>query len=103
MLTRKRWRHSQLLADHFWKHFLRYYLPNLQGRQKWQTEASNIQIGVPVTIVDPQLPRALWPTGRVSQTFPGSDKRIRTVEVKVGDRKYVRPVARIINLPALPD
>ncbi|XP_024865045.1 uncharacterized protein LOC119617585 [Kryptolebias marmoratus] len=38
ILGRRRWRHSQNLADHFWHHFLKYYLPGLQARQKWQTE-----------------------------------------------------------------
>lgn len=103
LLSRRRWRHSQLLADHFWKHFLKYYLPGLQARQKWQAEVPDLQVGTTVMIVDPQLPRALWPVGRVSQVLPGPDDRVRTVEVQVGDRTYVRPVARIIRLPALPD
>ena len=34
LLTRRRWRHSQVLADHFWSSFTRNYLPSLQARQK---------------------------------------------------------------------
>lgn len=103
MLNRRRWRHSQLLADHFWRHFLKYYLPSLQARQKWQTEVPGYQVGATVLVVDPQLPRALWPVGKVSEVLPGSDDRVRTVRVQVGDRTYTRPVARIIPLPALAD
>lgn len=103
MLSRRRWRHSQLLADHFWKYFLKFYLPDLQARQKWHTEAPDLQVGATVMIVDPQLPRALWPVGRVSEVLPGADDRVRTVRVQVWDRTYTRPVARIIHLPALPD
>lgn len=68
-LGQRRWRHSQILADHFWHHFLRYYLPGLQARQKWRTESANLQVGDVVMIVDNQLPRALWPVGKVSQVF----------------------------------
>ncbi|XP_063321729.1 uncharacterized protein LOC134619834 [Pelmatolapia mariae] len=35
-LGHRRWRHSQVLADHFWVQFTRNYLPNLQLRQKWR-------------------------------------------------------------------
>lgn len=82
---------------------MKYYLPGLQARQKWTSETADLQVGVTVMVVDPQLPRALWPVGQISQIIPGPDNRVMTVEVKVGDRTYLRPVARIICLPALPD
>ena len=103
MLGQKRWRHSQILADHFWKHFLRYYLPGLQARQKWQTEAADLQVDDVVMIVDQQLSRAIWPVGKVVQVFPGTDGRVRSAEVLVKDRTYTRPVARLISLPAFPE
>ncbi len=56
-----------------------------------------------VLIVDPQLPRALWPVGKVTTTYPGADGRIRTAAIKVKDRTYVRPVARLVQLPQLED
>lgn len=34
LLSRHRWRHSQVLADQFWTHFVRHYLPTLQTRTK---------------------------------------------------------------------
>ncbi|KAL0169529.1 hypothetical protein M9458_034125 [Cirrhinus mrigala] len=70
LLSRRRWRHSQLLADHFWKQFIRNYLPSLQTRQKWMSETDNLQIGETVMIVDQQLPRALWPIGRIIISLP---------------------------------
>lgn len=103
MLSRRRWRHSQVLADQFWKKFIRNYLPDLQCRQKWQTETPDLQVGSVVMIVDPQLPRALWLVGQIDKTLPGPDGRIRAGEVCVGGKIYVRPVARIIQLPSLPD
>ncbi|XP_065099626.1 uncharacterized protein [Paramisgurnus dabryanus] len=103
MLSRRRWRHSQLLADHFWKHFLKYYLPSLQVRQKWKSDKKMLEIGDVVMIVDSQLPRALWPVGKITQVFPSSDGRVRAANVAVKDRTYMRPVARLIQLPALPE
>lgn len=103
LLSRRRWRHSQVLADQFWTHFTKYYLPNLQTRGKWQRDKDQLQPAMIVMIVDPQLPRALWPIGRITKVIPGIDGRIRTAEVKIKDRTYIRPVARLIKLPALPD
>ena len=53
-------------------------------------------------IVDPQLPRALWPTGHIVKVHPSPDGHIRSADVKVKDRTYTRPVARLVILPALP-
>lgn len=41
--------------------------------------------------------------GKVTDTLPGADGQIRTAEVQVGDRKYVRPVSKLIRLPVLPN
>lgn len=103
LISRRRWWHSQVLADQFWKHFIRFYLPSLQTRQKGQDEKSDLQVGTIVLIVDPQLPRALWPVGQVSRVFSGVDSRVRTAQIKVGEKSYTRPVARLIKLPAIPD
>ena len=35
MLFRKKWRQTQILADHFWRRWLKEYVPALQERQKW--------------------------------------------------------------------
>lgn len=102
LLSKKRWRYSQVLSDHFWKHFVHDFLPTLQSRQKWHRERQNIAVGTIVLIVDEQLPRALWKVGTVSSVIPSSDGRVRTAVVKVKDQTYTRPVAKLIELPALP-
>ncbi len=38
LLGTRRWKHSQVLADHFWSRFIHYCLPNLQERQKWRKD-----------------------------------------------------------------
>ncbi|XP_030609347.1 uncharacterized protein LOC115796997 [Archocentrus centrarchus] len=103
MLSRRRWRHTQVLADQFWTHFIRHYLSTLQPRSKWHKDTSQLKLGTIVMVVDPQLPRALWPLGRVTEVIPGTDGRVRTAVVQVKDKTYTRPVARLIALPDIPD
>ncbi|KAL2096877.1 hypothetical protein ACEWY4_006084 [Coilia grayii] len=103
LLSQRRWRHTQVLADQFWKHFMRHYLPSLQTRAKWQRDTTPMQPGAVAMVVDPQLPRALWPVGYVTRVISSADGRIRAAEISVKDRTYTRPVARLVPLPALPD
>ncbi|XP_036374570.1 uncharacterized protein LOC118770907 [Megalops cyprinoides] len=103
LLSRRRWRHTQVLADQFWSYFIKNYLPSLQRRQKWTNDTDDLTPGTVVMIMDHQLPRALWPVGRVETTFPGADGHVRSVDIQVKGKRYHRPVARLIKLPAIPD
>lgn len=104
LLSRRRWRHSQILADHFWSHFVKRYLPQLQSRQKWQKETQDVKVGSVVTIMDPQLPRALWQVGLIKDVFPSKDGRVlRTAEISIGSKSYIRLVSRLAVLPAYPN
>ena len=97
-LSRRRWRHSQVLADQFWSRFVRYYLPTMQSRSKWQEETRNLKTGDVVLIADPQLIRAHWPVGTITEVLPSQDGRIRVVKVQVKGKVYTRPVSRVILL-----
>lgn len=103
LLSRRRWRHSQILADHFWSNFIRRHLPDLQKRSKWHKDTDNLAAGQVVMVVDSQLPRAQWPIGRVVKTCSGSDGRVRAAEVKIKGQTYLRPVVRLVQLPAWED
>ncbi|KAK7944873.1 hypothetical protein WMY93_000601 [Mugilogobius chulae] len=103
MRGRRSWRHSQVLADHFWSAFIRDYLPSLQTRSKWRTPVDNIAEGAVVLLADPQIPRGQWKIGQVTKVMPGPDGLIRTAEVKIEDRTYVRPIVRLIVLPQVKD
>ncbi|KAE8295207.1 Extracellular calcium-sensing receptor [Larimichthys crocea] len=102
-LTRRRWRHCQMMADHFWTQLIRNYLPTLQTHQRWRQHTDRLLLDTVVMIVDPQLPRAHWPTGMVVKLNASDDGCIRTVEVRVGKKTYLRPVARLVQLSALPE
>ncbi|KAJ8392661.1 hypothetical protein AAFF_G00073350 [Aldrovandia affinis] len=59
LLSRRRWKHSQILTDHFWSSFIRHYLPSLQARQNWHTTQADLTEGKVMMLVDLQFPRAL--------------------------------------------
>lgn len=103
LLGHRRWRHSQVLADHFWVQFTRNYLPNLQLRHKWCISTPDLTVDRVVIVIDPQLPRALWPVGRVTKVISSDDGKIRTAEVDIKGVKYIRPVTKLITLPKMPE
>lgn len=76
-------------------------------RQKWHTAHRNLKTGDIVLIQDSNLVRGQWRLGIVSNTYPGSDGKVRKVEVqgepvtKYQGRGYVtieRPVHRLVLL-----
>lgn len=102
-IGRHRWRHCQNLIDQFWIRYLRDYLPTLHSRYKWQKPTERLTLDTVVMIIDPNLPRAQWPIGRVVKLIPSRDGCIRTVEIQVRDKIYTQPVAHLVPLPGLPD
>lgn len=92
-----------MLADHFWVQFTRNYLPNLQLRHKWCISTPDLTVDRVVIVIDPQLPRALWPVGRVTKVISSDDGKIRTAEVDIKGVKYICPVTKLITLPKMPE
>ena len=95
---RKAWKHAQVMTEHFWRRWIREYLPSLTERQKWKREVRNIAVDDVVLVADENSPRGRWHVGRVVKTLPGTDGRVRTAEVKTKTGSYVRPVAKLCVL-----
>lgn len=55
-----------------------------------------------VMMVDPQLPWALWPIGRVTRVHRRDDGCIRSADIVINGHTYTRPVAELVMLQALP-
>lgn len=79
---------GQILADQFWSQFIRDYLPTLQSRHKWTSTTDNMKEETIVLVMDPQLPRAQWPIGKVIKAHPCPDGRVRSADVLIQDRTY---------------
>ena len=98
-LLRKKWRQTQILADHFWRRWLKEYVPALQERQKWHRPRRNAQVGDLVLVVDQDLPRGKWHLARIVRVIQGKDGLVRTVEVKtVSSSSLLRPIQKLCLL-----
>ncbi|XP_053691781.1 uncharacterized protein LOC128740267 [Sabethes cyaneus] len=99
VLLRNSWRHSQVLADTFWKQWVRDYLPTITRRTKWFTPVNPIMIGDLVIIVDSKLPRNCWLKGRVIATCPAPDSQVRKATVQTASGGiYERPAVSLAVL-----
>jgi len=97
-LSKKLWRAAQQLVNHFWKRWVREYLPTLTRRVKWFESSKKIKTGSIVVLAGPSLPRGVWPKGQIIQTYPGSDGNVRVVDVKTELGIFRRPVTKICLL-----
>ena len=99
---RKRWRRVQELVKHFWKRWLREYLPTLGSRKKWHKTHRNFKAGDIVFVVEPDAHRGHWSLGRITEVFPGPDNHVRVVNVQVGKTVLKRAVTRIAFIESCP-
>ena len=81
--SRKRWRVVQGLANQFWSRWRKFYLNELQVRQKWVKKFDNICVNDIVLLAQENSDRSEWPLARVSETFKGKDDMVRKVKLCV--------------------
>ena len=91
----ERYRYQQRLQNHFWSRWLREYLPGLTVRQKWTREEIPLKENDVVLISEDNLPRGKWRIGKVIQTYPGKDDRVRTVKLETKKGIINRPVQKL--------
>lgn len=84
----KRYEFVQMLVNHFWKRFIRKYLPTLMKRAKWHSKTRQLQIGDVVLLVDYSAPRGKWEIARILKVFPGQDGVERNAQVKTTNGEY---------------
>ena len=95
---RRRWKHAQQIAEHFWRRWTREYVPTLIKREKWTRDTQPLAVGDVVLVAEDNLPRGRWPLARVSKLLPGRDGRVRSAELKTRSGSYVRPVVKMCRL-----
>lgn len=98
LCMRKQWRIAQSLKNRFWKRWMLEYLPDLTRRAKNYEEAPQLVVGSLVFVCDPLLPRGQWRRGRVVETYPGADDRVRVALVKTDSGEIKRPVSKLAVL-----
>ena len=98
----KTWRASQTVTSHFWRRWMREYVPSLIERRKWITSSRNLAPDDIVIVADPQSRRGEWPLGRIVEVHPGPDGVVRSAVVKTQYGMYKRPVVKLCLLEASP-
>lgn len=93
------WQKVQQSIQQFWIRWSKDYLNELQQRSKWFQSSDNIKCGQLVLMHDDNLPPTQWLLGRISETHPGSDKKIRVVTIKTKNGLFRRAIAKIAPLP----
>ena len=103
LCSRKRWKHAQVMAHHFWDRWLHEYLPSRTVRPKWHRESRDIAEGDLVLLMSDNLPRGRWPLARVTRIVRSDDGRVRSAEVKTKTGVYIRPVTKPCLLEEVSD
>lgn len=84
----------------FWRRWSRDYLSQLHQRPKWHSETQLHPVeGAMVLMKQENLPPLQWNLGRVVQTFPGDDGRVRVVLVRTARGLFKRAITEVCTLP----
>ncbi|GFU16687.1 integrase catalytic domain-containing protein [Trichonephila clavipes] len=95
-----RWERVKKITQHIYKLWKRDYLNNLQERHKWKFNKNNVSVGTLVLIKDENLPSTKWSTGRITEIFPGTDGKVRVVNLRMPNGNILKRTIR--NLCILP-
>ena len=85
--------------EQMWK---KDYLTSLRerhyGNHPHSIESCPLKVNDIVLVNLEDLPRAIWPLGKVTRIIPSKDDIVRTVEVLVGNKFYERSITKIVPL-----
>ena len=95
---RYRWRRVQELISHFWRRWMKEWLPLLNARSKWYARDRDLKVGDLVLAISIDQPRGHWPLGRITEIFPGKDAHVRAARVQVGNTTIIRPITKLAPL-----
>ncbi|XP_041971483.1 uncharacterized protein LOC121727618 isoform X1 [Aricia agestis] len=96
-----RYERISTLKGHFWKRFYKEYFAELQCRQKWKGDHSQLHLGEMVLVKDDRLPPNRWLLGRVVHLYPGSDGIARVADIQTTSGTLRRAYNRLCPLPVL--
>ncbi|KAH8272647.1 hypothetical protein KR044_008485, partial [Drosophila immigrans] len=90
---RNRWQRLKALHQHFCVRWKEEYLKELHKRNKWQSPSRDLQVGDMVIIKEDNIPPQEWRLGCVLTTCPGTDNKVRVIDVRTCRGVFRRPVA----------
>lgn len=96
-----RWQLVQKFVQTIWKFWSNSYLSHLQQRSKWMYEKKNVRPGMLVLLKETQTPICTWILGRIVDVIPGTDGKVRVVEVRTPTGLFKRAVSKVSILPII--
>ena len=73
-------------------------VPTLNQIPKWHKVVRNLKENDLALIIDKNSQRKEWPLGRITEAIKGRHGLVRKVEIKSGNKTYLRPVSMLIPL-----
>ncbi|XP_017485290.1 PREDICTED: uncharacterized protein LOC108373859 [Rhagoletis zephyria] len=98
-----RWQKLKALHQTFCRRWKVEYLAELQKRIKWKHPKENMKTGDLVVIREDNLPPTEWRLGRVVNLHPGTDGRVRVVDILTEKGQVTRPLVKLLLLPPYND
>lgn len=95
----KAWQKIQHLQEEFWTRFQKEYVTELNIRNKWAHRSTNLRIGDLVFIKDENTPPSRWLLGRIIQTYPDKEGKVRSVRVRTQHSEFDRPIVKLCLIP----
>ncbi|XP_059220655.1 uncharacterized protein LOC131995716 [Stomoxys calcitrans] len=95
-----RWIKLKALHHQFAQRWKEDYLKALHKRYKWKYTAPDLKVDDFVIVIDDLLPPSEWRMGRIEKTYPGTDGKIRIVDVRTSTGVINRPIAKLCYLPS---
>lgn len=94
------WEQCTQIQQAFWKQWHKQYLVNLQSRPKWQTPNPNLRVGTMVIVRNDNVSPLTWPIARVIAVHPGSDGRVRAIDIKTKNGLVMKTsITKVCMLP----
>ena len=94
----KRWNLCHAMAREFWYRWSSEYIRHLNKNNKWRRNQRNMQVNDTVLVKDQTTFTNTWPLGRIVQTYPGVDGRVRVMTVKTLTGEFKGPVSKLVLL-----
>jgi hypothetical protein len=95
---KQRWKLISTLIEHFWKIFIREYLPELRRMQKWKVVRTDLKPGELVLETNPDTPVGQWKIARVMDVIRSKDGLVRKCLIRHSNHEYLRPIVNLCPL-----
>ncbi|XP_075150728.1 uncharacterized protein LOC142224831 [Haematobia irritans] len=91
-------RQSEMLANQFWRRFVKEMIPTLTRRSKWSQGTKPIEVYDIVIIVDENAERNVWLKGKVLEIVKAKDGQVRRAKIKTKNGIVERPAVKLAIL-----